>query len=55
MKVVEDYLHDLRGIHYSDVGTGELTYYHPLSERCRLLAHGPGRRVGLYPGRLPGD
>ena len=41
MKLVEDYLYDLRSIHYSDAGTDELTYCHPLLN----LLNGVGRSL----------
>jgi hypothetical protein len=32
MEALETYLQDLRSIHYSEAGTDELSYYHPLLE-----------------------
>jgi hypothetical protein len=43
MEALETYLQDLRNIHYSEAGTDELSYYHPLLE----LLNGVGR--GLSP------
>ncbi len=40
MKIVEEYLQELRDIRYSDVGTDELTYYHPLLKLLNEVGHG---------------
>ena len=37
MKLVEDYLQELRNTHYSDARTDELTHYHPLLNLLNAL------------------